>query len=272
MPLATLHDGTRVHCLVRSEALVLDSHVSGYFGQGLELNDGDVILDVGANIGIFGVRAIQRIPNATVYAFEPVSEIFQTLEQNSKMHGDGQIVPLPYGASSTPKQMTIQYYPKSPALSTGHPEFWDDNPEMLEHAVEGALENAPNHMWYARWIPTRISKWVARWLRSGAKSVICELVTISSIIERYDIETIDLLKVDCEGAELEALKGIQKDHWPRIQHVIAEVHDIEGRLNEVITLLKQHGLSDIIVEKEPGFEQTPLCNVHARRYRPIGTP
>jgi len=270
MSFATLHDGTKVHCIVRSEALVLDSHVSGYFSQGLRLKPGDIVLDVGANIGVFGVRTLQRVPELTVYAFEPVPEIFKTLQKNSELHGKGRIIPLPYGASSAPAQITLQYYPKSPALSTGHPEFWDNNPKMLEQAVEGALQNAPEHMWYARWIPTRISKWVARWLRSGAQSVLCNLVTISAIIEEYDIEHIDLLKIDCEGAELEALKGIQDEHWSRIQHVIAEVHDIDGRLDEVLSLVKKHGLTQVIVEKEPGFEHTPLCNVHAMRHRTSG--
>ena len=40
MPMVALDDGTRVHCLVKSEAIVLDNHVEGYFEYGVHINDG----------------------------------------------------------------------------------------------------------------------------------------------------------------------------------------------------------------------------------------
>ena len=64
----SLADGTRIHCLRRSEALVLDQHVAGYFEHGVTLRDGDVVMDVGANIGVFAVRALQRFPRVRVVA------------------------------------------------------------------------------------------------------------------------------------------------------------------------------------------------------------
>ncbi len=267
MVMATLDDGTKVHCLVKSEAIVLDHHVEGYFGHGIEIGEGDVVFDVGANIGVFGVRAVQKHPNVRVFAFEPVPEIFSTLKKNSELHGNGRLVPLPYGASNEAGSITIQYYPKSPALSTAHPEFWDDNPDMLASAVEGALDNSPKRLWYAKLVPSFLSKWVAKRLRSGAVTVECELRTVSSVISEYELARVDLLKIDCEGAELDVLTGIDAAHWPHIDKVIAEVHDIDGRLEKVISLLKAHGLSNIFVEKEAGFENTVLSNVHATRQK-----
>jgi hypothetical protein len=51
-----LNDGLELYCLRKTEALVLDSHVDGYFQHGIQIKNGDVIFDVGANIGIFGLR------------------------------------------------------------------------------------------------------------------------------------------------------------------------------------------------------------------------
>jgi len=80
-----------------------------------------------------------------------------------------------------------------------------------------------------------------------------------------NIPRIDLLKVDCEGAELAVLKGIKPEHWPLIGKVVAEVHDVEGRLETVTALLKSHGFNNIHQEKEKGFEKTQLTNIFATR-------
>jgi len=254
-----------VHCLIKSEAIVLDHHVEGYFGHGIEISEGAVVFDVGANIGVFGVRAVQKHSNVRVFAFEPVPEIFSTLQKNSELHGNGRLVPLPYGASKATGSLSFKYYPKSPALSTAHPEFWDDNPDMLAAAVEGAIDNSPKRLWYARLFPSFLSQWLARRLRSGAVTVECKLRTVSSVIDEYELDAVDLLKIDCEGAELDVLLGISEAHWPKIGKVIAEVHDVDGRLEKVKALLQQHGISQITLEKEAGFEETLLTNIHATR-------
>ena len=57
MTQATLNDGTKVFCLRKPEAKMLDHHVDGYLQNGIKINDGDVVFDVGANVGVFGIRA-----------------------------------------------------------------------------------------------------------------------------------------------------------------------------------------------------------------------
>ena len=81
----TLQDGTTVHCIRASEALVLDSHVHGYLAHGVTLPDDAVVLDVGANIGLFALRVVQRHPEARVLACEPVPAIFEVLDANAEI-------------------------------------------------------------------------------------------------------------------------------------------------------------------------------------------
>ena len=50
-----LSDGTQVHCLRKPEAKMLDHHVEGYLQHGIEIHDNDIVFDIGANIGVFGV-------------------------------------------------------------------------------------------------------------------------------------------------------------------------------------------------------------------------
>ena len=268
MQTATLEDGTLVHCLVKSEAVVLDHHVQGYLTHGIKISEGDIVFDVGANIGVFGVRAVQSHPDVRVFAFEPVPDIYEVLRQNGEDFGDGRLMALPFGASNQADTIQIQYYPNSPALSTGHPEFWDQNPGMLESAVVGSVRNAPPSFWYAKFVPRFLAPFIAKRLRKGALTVDCELRTISSVMDEHQLERIDLLKIDCEGAELLALKGIESRHWPSVGQVVAEVHNIDGRLEEVCELLRENGLTEIVCEREKGFEETVLVNVHACRTAP----
>ena len=59
-----LTDGTKIHCLKETEALVLDEHINGYLEIGLEISKKGAIIDVGANIGVFGMRLSQKFKKA----------------------------------------------------------------------------------------------------------------------------------------------------------------------------------------------------------------
>jgi hypothetical protein len=56
-----------------------------------------------------------------------------------------------------------------------------------------------------------------------------------------DITAVDLLKIDVEGAELDVLRGLADDDWPLVVHVVVEVHDVDGRLDDVLGLLSARG-------------------------------
>lgn len=262
---AKLNDGTEVFCLQRSEALVLDHHIHGYLDHGIHIDPGHVVFDVGANIGLFGIRAFQQCKgDVTVYAFEPVPPTFAVLQQNFNKLG-GRLKAMQIGLSSAPGEATFSYFPNSPALSTAHPEAWDDDPTRLEKAVRSNFVNPPPSFWWAKLVPDFVLKIVAKYLRSGAVSFQCTLKTVSQIIKEEGLQRIDLLKVDAEGAELEVLRGISPEDWPKIGAVVAEVHDLDDRLNTVRALLTSVGFSAITTEEEKGMEGTGLINVFARR-------
>ncbi|MFP6684927.1 MAG: hypothetical protein VB934_09445 [Polyangiaceae bacterium] len=110
------------------------------------------MFDVGANIGIFSVRAVQR-----------GSEGGRLRARAGHLRG-------------------MAYYPNSPALSTAHPDFWDANPRMLREAVEGSTRNAPPSLYHAKLLPRFLSRFIARHLRRGAETIRCQLRTISAAV------------------------------------------------------------------------------------------
>ncbi len=262
---ARLSDGTEVYCLRVPEAVVLDNHVEGYMGNGIDIKDGDVVFDIGANIGLLGVRACQRFPNAKIYAFEPIPDIYRIAKANADKFGNGNYTVIDNGVSDEEGVLIFTYFPNSPALSTSNPEQWDVDPTEFEKAVDGNLRNLPGRYKLLRFLPKFLTPFIARQIKKGAVRVECKLTTVSKVLEDYNIPKIDLLKIDCEGAELQVLQGIKADHWPIIGKVVAEVHDVEGRLEVVTALLKSHGFSKIHTEKEKGFEDTHLTNIFATR-------
>lgn len=260
-----LRDGTSVFCLRSPEAKMLDHHVEGYLNHGISIKDGDIIFDVGANIGVFGIRAIQNHPNTTVYCFEPIPDIFEVLKKNAETFDKERLKVIPYGISDKEMSATFSYFPNTPALSTLHPEEWDNDPKAFAKAVKGTMKNPPDGMKWMRLIPKAFSGIIAKQLVKGKKQVDCELKRLSTIIKQENVDRIDLLKVDCEGAELGVIKGIDADDWPKIQSLVVEVHDTNGRLDTIKSILESHGFSSIHVEREAGLEGTQLFNLFATR-------
>jgi FkbM family methyltransferase len=265
MTSTTLGDGTRVFCLKPQEAKVLDSHIEGYMHHGIRVQPGDTVFDVGANIGMFGMRMAQQCNgDIRVIAFEPIPAIRACAERNLEPWDQATV--LPYGVSRARGEATFTFYPNAPSLSSAHLEDWEGQEGALEEAVVGNARNAP--MWYAKYLPRFLAKPIARWLVHAPIEVHCELRTLSEIIEEHHVKKIDLLKIDCEGAEEEALLGLTESDWARVQQAVIEVHDIDGRLERIEAMLRTHGLTDLIVEKEPALENTRLSNVYAHRPRP----
>jgi FkbM family methyltransferase len=200
-----------------------------------------------------------------VYAFEPIPPIFEVLAANARLHGEGRFHPINCGVGSEPGRLQFTYYPNSPALSTSNPEQWDKDPEALVRAVKGTTQNAPPQLWWMAWLPKFVHRIVAKRMRQNAIQVDCPLRTISEVLREYQLPRIDLLKIDCEGAEWQVLMGIAAEDWPKIQQVVVEVHDHDGRADQVRALLKSHGFSRITAEKEKALEGTELVNMFAIR-------
>ena len=267
MKKSKLTDGTEIYCLLTTEATVLDHHVAGYFNHGIHLSEGAVVFDVGANIGVFGIRTLQNIDQARVFAFEPVPAIYKCLEANAHLFDAHRFHTYPLGVSNQSGTLSFTYYPHSPALSTAKPEQWDEH--ELRQAVDGSIQYPPPHLkitrFLPRWLRKIIAYWFAKRMRSQAQEVKADLVTLSHIIDQENVNQIDLLKIDCEGAEIDCLMGIQEHHWSLIQQVVVEVHDQNGALLLAQERLKEMGLVHQTVEQEEALQNTHLYNVFAHR-------
>jgi hypothetical protein len=81
------------------------------------------------------------------------------------------------------------------------------------------------------------------------------VTTVSEAMREGGIETIDLLK-----KEWEELRGVDVADWPRLRHLVIEVHNVRGRVERVQKLLESNGFA-VTVERDD-WALLRLMDVH----------
>ncbi len=266
LPQVELPDGRRVFCLSRTETPVLFGHVQEYFKHGIEIEPGDIVFDVGANVGLFTMEAWDRCgPDGAVYAFEPIPAVIDALERNvERFHLEG-VRALPLGLGRRLEHLTFTFYPRMTAVSTVYPEGWKE--ELCEIFVNNSDELPDSLRWLhrlPRFVRVAISRVLIEFFMKK-ETVRSGVTSISEALRELEVERIDLLKLDVEKSELDVLEGIAEDDWPKIRQVVAEVHDIDGRVTTVSELLENHGFEHVVVEQEAGYRNSNIWNFYARR-------
>ncbi|TWI82139.1 FkbM family methyltransferase/HAD superfamily phosphatase (TIGR01681 family)/FkbH-like protein/amino acid adenylation domain-containing protein, partial [Chitinophaga japonensis] len=230
---------------------VFEQHA--YLKNGITLRPGDVIFDVGANIGMFSLYAGYHFPGCRVFAFEPIPPVYNCLAANAALY-DMDIVPLNIGLSGEESTAEFVYYPNNTIISGRFGNAAEDK-EVVKRYLQNKLDSegstmSEKHMEEILEDMIRSEKWE------------CRLSTVSAVMQEWNVSHIDLLKIDVEKSEWDILQGIAAADWQRIRQVIVEVHDIDGRLEQVKHLLEQQGY-DVHVEQEEELAGTALYNIYA---------
>jgi amino acid adenylation domain-containing protein/FkbM family methyltransferase len=227
----------------------------GYLKHGITLSDGDVVFDVGANIGLFSLLVAQRCPNATIYAFEPIPQVFATLQRNAMLYGwKGKVYPC--GLAETSRQQVFTFYPHNTVISSSSTTAG----EAREIVRSWLLERHPADG--EDGAQEGIDQLLETWLESEERT--CPLRTVSEIIEENGVERIDLLKIDVEKSERDVLQGIKDRDWAKVRQLVMEVHDVGGRLAEIVRLLEARGF-EVRYEQSQDLQPAGLYNLYARR-------
>jgi len=179
-----LNDGTEIYCLKETEAIVLDEHIKGYLSFGIDLKNGDTIIDVGANIGVLGLRLSKYFHNIHIHCFEPIPEIHAVLKRNAEISLNSNFKTYMMGLSNVNRTLNFTYYPNSPALSTAQPQIWKDDQDNFRSAVEGNIASMPLQLWWTKLIPKFMTPLIAKYLTANSKEVQSKVITLSDFIEK----------------------------------------------------------------------------------------
>lgn len=132
-----------------------------------------VFIDVGANQGEFSLFAAKRLSAGRVFAFEPVSDLFQQLERNVKANGFGNVELINKGLSDRAGRFTV-------------------------HAPARRYEDGTRHEGLYTLYPTE---------RRNRIHETIELIRLDHFVQERHLQRVDVMKLDIEGAELAALQG-----------------------------------------------------------------
>ena len=236
-----------------------------YLRHGIRLRAGACVFDVGANIGLFALYVSRKIPDAQIFAFEPIPPIFDVLKLNMTIHGlDARL--FEHGVASETGAAEFTYYPHVSIISGRFADGAEERQTVKTFLLAQQEGSAGMSLGQSE-----IEELLEERLTSVPFS--CPMKTLSQVIRENQVDHIDLLKIDVEKSELDVMTGIEDAHWPLIRQVVLEVHDSDHRLERIQQLLAKHGY-DVTTEQERVLRGTGLYNLYAIRQSdmvPVGS-
>lgn len=229
-----------------------------YLKHGIRLQDGDTVVDIGANIGLFSLFVMSRCANPRIYAFEPAPVVHDLLKANCNAYGSN-VCALNVGVSDKRKTATFTFYEKSSVFSGFHSDETEDR-EAIEAVVRNMLKSQSVT---GESMEEYVQEFTADRLRRRTHE--CQLTSVSEIIRENQIDKIDLLKIDAEKSELDIIRGIEDRDWAKIEQIVIEIHDRSHEaVNRIEDLLIERGYR-CAVEQETLLEHAGLFNLYATR-------
>ena len=221
-----------------------------YFQEEVSISPGDIVFDVGANIGVFTLCAAKQ--GAHIYAFEPILPTFEVLQHNIHLHGFDNIAQARnIGLSNRAEEKLMFHYPEWSVCDS-----WIVQDDWIELMTEN-WENTLDLLQIAdpdRY--TAILSLGSKSLQQGAVREIierasasqvqieCKFDTLSGVIAQENIQSIGLLKLDAEFADWEILNGVKAEDWNRIRQVAMEVH-VQSDAAPISEFFRERGFSHV---------------------------
>jgi len=230
-----------------------------YVKHGISLSDDAVVLDVGANIGLFAMFVGETCAGGRVVAVEPGPPTFALLTANTERYGP-RVTRLQCGASSHELEATFTHYPGYSIMSGFQPDAARDTQTLTAGIRNQWHDKFPN-----RAIDEKLVEHMVRAALDKQENYVCRLRPVSALIAEAGLERIDLLKIDTEGSEADVLAGIAAADWPRIAQVVIEIHDATGTLTPQILWTLQSKGFQCVVEEEATLRGSGIANCYGRR-------
>ena len=232
-----------------------------YGRNGVSVKDGDVILDVGANIGVFATWIGTKLNHGSIHCFEPIPETFEVLKKNTELQSHLKIGLHQVGISREPGKVEFKYNPNLAVGASMKGPMPEDRKNSHNFIVEelnlrnrllgSVIRYSPRLCWWPLLECIRLSY-------RATKKVECRVTTISRFLDDNNISSVDLLKIDVEGAEEDVLEGIDNSHWPKIRQVVLESHFGIGQAERIQQQLMELGFQSTLEQVAQGIDHLHL--------------
>ena len=185
----------------------------------------NVVLDIGANTGLFSFAAAAQNKNVKIYAFEPLPRVAEILRENADLNPQAQVTVVERAVSDEPGVARI-FDPggDQPASASLRSDFLSTDTEPVDVAT----------------------------------------VDIDSFLAEDGVEQVDLIKLDVEGVEEFALRGMRSTIEKYKPAIFMEMVDERPALVDAIRELTEMGYQIVSLtsdSQEPGTSQDYERNV-----------
>ncbi len=262
-----LPNGQKIFAVDKLSAMDIYKEIyeeNAYLREGLEIQPGATVIDIGGNIGLFSMYVLEKVPHIRLITVEPIPLIFAALQANMQKFKPPQatVTSLNIGLAEKERMAEFDFYPRVPSDSTA-------TPFDMEKQVQMFL--AKGNSGFYRVFPRKIKTWVIRktlqWMYTPTK-VNCQLKTLSQVIAEQKLDRIDFIKLDAENAEKEVVMGIADEDWQKIRQMSIEVHtNIPGGetlMADFTELLKSKGFS-VVSDLQSRFSFVGVHMMYARK-------
>ena len=178
----------------------------------------EVILDIGSNIGASILFFRERFPAARIYGFEPHPETFRILEKNVGSLPSVEV--FNYGLGAADATISVPF--------------------------DGAD--------FSRFMSKdKITDWCG-----PLSPIVCEMKHAGDIMKNLGLTKIDLIKIDCEGAEYNILTALPQEMLFACKWIAGEMHDESAFA--LLELLASHFDFDLKKRMFAPFFRFHACN------------
>ena len=132
----------------------------------IPFQEGDCVIDIGANVGVCAMYLAKKYPFLTVYAFEPVPLIYRNLQRGVTRNKLDNVKLFNRALTCDGRDVAMHVY--------------------LPNAGGSSAQRVPRSM-------------------TDIQTVTVPSLTLDQVFHDYNIQSCRLLKIDCEGSEYEIL-------------------------------------------------------------------
>ena len=163
----------------------------------IDFKEGDIVIDIGANVGMVSILLAKKFPFLKIYSFEPLKENYDNFIKNIELNN------IPKGVITAENKAVT----KDGRLIT----------MSINSANKGG--SSTTDVISINSIMTEENSQV-------------ESITLEEIFNKYNINKLKLLKIDCEGSEYEILYNTDTNLLKNIENLRGEFHENKNLTDE----------------------------------------